>query len=69
MSNDLAKLSNVVKTDVAKKTEYNKLKNKVDIIDTSGFTRTKFTTDTNALDDNIIIIFCFNTQFFWFKIK
>ena len=46
---DLAKLSNVVK-----KTTYNTLKNKVDDIDTSGFvTRTKFTTDTNALDDKI----------------
>ena len=54
MPNDLAKLSNVVKNDVVKKTEYNTLKNKVDAIDTSGFaTRTKFTTDTNALDDKI----------------
>ena len=52
--NDLAKLSNVVKNDVVKKTTYNTLKNKVDGIDTSGFvTRTKFTTDTNALDDKI----------------
>ena len=52
MPNDLAKLSNVVKNDVVKKTTYNTLKNKVDAIDTSGFvTRTKFTTDTNALDD------------------
>ena len=52
--NDLAKLSNVVKNDVVKKTEYNTLKNSVDAIDTSGFvTRTKFTTDTNALDDKI----------------
>ena len=52
--NDLAKLSNVVKNDVVKKTEYNTLKNKVDAIDISGFvTRTKFTTDTNALDDKI----------------
>ena len=51
---DLAKLSNVVKNDVVKKTTYNKLKNNVDAIDTSGFvTRTKFTTDTNALDDEI----------------
>ena len=51
---DLAKLSNVVKNDVVKKTTYNTLKNKVDTIDTSGFvTRTKFTTDTNALDDKI----------------
>ena len=52
--NDLAKLSNVVKNDVVKKTTYNTLKIKVDAIDTSGFvTRTKFTTDTNALDDKI----------------
>ena len=51
---DLAKLSNVVKNDVVKKTEHNTLKNKVDAIDTSGFvTRTKFTTDANALDDKI----------------
>ena len=51
---DLAKFSNVVKNDVVKKTTYNTLKNNVDAIDTSGFvTRTKFTTDTNALDDKI----------------
>ena len=54
MPNDLAKLSNVVKNDVVKKTEYNTLKSKVDGIDTSAFvTRTKFTVDTNALDDKI----------------
>ena len=54
MPDDLAKLSNVVKNDVVKKTTYNTLKNKVDAIDTSGFvTRTKLTTDTNALDDKI----------------
>ena len=54
MPNDLAKLSNVVKNVVIKKTEYNTLKNKVDVIDTSGFVKwTKFTTDTNALDDKI----------------
>ena len=51
---DLAKLSNVVKNDVVKKTTYNTLKNKVDAIDTSKFvSRTKFTTDTNILDDKI----------------
>ena len=51
---DLAKLSNVVKNDVVKKTTNNTLENKVDAIDTSGFvTRTKITTDTNALDDKI----------------
>ena len=45
-------MRNVVKNDVVKKTVYNTLKNKVDAIDTSGFvTRTKFTTDTDALDD------------------
>ena len=50
--NDLTKLSNVVKNDVVKNTEYNTLKNKVDAVDTSGFvTNTKFATDTNALDD------------------
>ena len=54
MPDDLAKLSNVVKNDVVKKSTYNTLKNKVDAIDTSGFvTMTKFTTDTNALDDKI----------------
>ena len=47
-------MSDVVKNDVVKKTTYNTLKNKVDAIDTSGFvTRTKFTTDANALDEKI----------------
>ena len=51
---DLAKLSNVVKNEVVKKTAYNTLKNKVDAIDASKFvSRTKFTTDTNSLDDEI----------------
>ena len=51
---DLAKLSNVVKNDVVKKTDYNKLMSNVDGIDTAAFvTRTKFTADTNALDDEI----------------
>ena len=51
---DLAKLSNVVKNDVVNKTTSNTLKNKVDAIDTLKFvSRTKFTTDTNALDDTI----------------
>ena len=35
--NDLAKLSNVVKNDVVKKTEYNKLVTKVDNIHITGF--------------------------------
>ena len=36
---DLAKLSNVVKNDVIKKTEYNKLVTKVDNIDTANFVK------------------------------
>ena len=75
--NDLAQLSNVVKNDVVKKTDYNTQisdietqitavnKNALDnladikvfktkIVDTSNFvTRTKFSADTNALDDKI----------------
>ena len=52
--NDLVKLSNVVKNNVVKNTAYNTLETKVDAIDTFGFvTRTKFSTDTNALDDKI----------------
>ena len=39
--NDLAKLSNVVKNDVVKKTEYNKLVRKVDNIDTINFVKKK----------------------------
>ena len=72
---DLAKLSNVVKNDVVKKTDYNAkvtsiegqiagiTKNTIDnladitklkAVDTSNFaTRTKFSADTNALDDKI----------------
>ena len=51
---DLAKLSNVVKNEVVRKITYNTLKNKTDSIDSSKFvSRTKFTTDTNTLDDNI----------------
>ena len=46
---DSEKLSNVVKNDAVKKTTYNTLKNKVDAIDT----RTKFTIDTNDLDNKI----------------
>ena len=77
MPNDLAKLSNVVKNEVVKKTDYNtKFSNietqitfinknaldhladikvlKTKPVDTSNFVaRTKFSTDTNALDDKI----------------
>ena len=37
--NDIAKLSNLLKNDVVKKTEYNKLVSKVDNIDTTGFVK------------------------------
>ena len=37
--NDLAKLSHVVKNDVVKKTEYNRLVTKVDNIDTKNFVK------------------------------
>ena len=72
---DLDRLSNLVKNDVVKKTDYNTkvtsieaqiaglTKNTVDnlvditkhkVIDTNSFvTRTKFSADTNALDDKI----------------
>ena len=51
---DLPKLSNVVKNEVVKKITYNTLKNKVAAIDTLKFvSRTKFTYDTNTLDDKI----------------
>ena len=50
----MAKLRNLVKNDVVKKPDYNTLKDKADAFDTSKFvSRTKFSTDTNALDDKI----------------
>ena len=52
--NDLAKLSNVVKNDVVKKTEYNKLITKVDDIDTTGFVlKTKYGTDKPDLEKKV----------------
>ena len=43
---DLSKWSNVVKNEVARKDEYNKLVNKVNNIDTSGFLlKTKYAPD------------------------
>ena len=51
--NDLAKLSNVVKNDVVKKTEYEKVE-KVDNIDTTGFVlKTTYNTDKLDLEKNI----------------
>ena len=51
---DLSKLSNVAKNDVIKKAEYNKLVNKVNNIDTSGFTlKTKYDADKLKLENKI----------------
>ena len=51
---DLSKLSDVVKNDVAKKTEYDKLASKVNSIDTSGFVlKTKYDTDNLELENKI----------------
>ena len=52
--NDLAKLSNVVKNDVAKKTVCDKLIAKVNNIDTTGFAlQTKYNTDKSNLEKKI----------------
>ena len=51
---DLANLSNVVKNDVIKKTEYNKLATKVNNIDTTNFvSRTKYEKDRSDFEDKI----------------
>ena len=50
----MSKLSNAVKTDVVKKTVYNKLLAKVDNIDTSEFVlKTKYNTDKKELANKI----------------
>ena len=52
--NDLAKLSNVVKNDVVKKTAYNKLVFKVGNIDTTGFVlETTFNTNKSNTEKRI----------------
>ena len=51
---DLSKLSDVVKKDFVKKTDYDKLVAKVDNIDTSGFVlKTKYDTDKSELENKI----------------
>ena len=51
---DLSKLSDVVKNDVVKKTDYGKLVAKVNSIDTSGFVlKTKCGTDKSELENKI----------------
>ena len=55
--NDLAKLSNIGKNDVIKKTEYNKLVTKVDNIDTAGFvSRTKYESDGSDLEKKTCLV-------------
>ena len=52
--NDLAKLSNVAKNDVVKKTVYDKLVAKVNNIDTIGFVlKTTYDTDKSDLEKKI----------------
>ena len=46
---DLSKLSDVVKNDVVKKTDYNKLVTKVDNIDTSGLVKKRLITIQKSL--------------------
>ena len=54
VSTDLSKLSNLVKNDVVKKADYNKLVTKVDNIDTSGFIlKTNYDTDKSELENKI----------------
>ena len=51
---DLAKLSNVVKNDVVKKTEYNKLVTNVNSIDTTNFVKkNKYAKDGSDFEDKI----------------
>ena len=54
---DLSKLSNVVNNDVVKKTVYDKLVAKINIIDISGFIlKTKYDTDKSELEIKIIAL-------------
>ena len=51
---DLSKLSDVVKNDVIKKTEYNKLVTKVDNIDSTNFVKkNKYEKDGSEFEDKI----------------
>ena len=51
---DLAKLSNAVKNEIVKKTEYNKLVTKVDNIDTTGFVlKTTYGIDKSDLEKKL----------------
>ena len=53
--NDLSKLSNVVKNEIAKKTEYNKSVTKVNNINTSDFVlKTNYNTKITELENKIL---------------
>ena len=65
---DLAKLSNVVKNDVVKKTEYNSLKTKVDNIDANNFVlKTKYEKDGSDFEDKISKTKKYLMLVVWFK--
>ena len=54
VSADVSKLNNVVKTDVAKKTDYDQLVAKLNNIDTSDFVlKTKYDKDKSELENKI----------------
>ena len=54
---DLSKLSNVVKNDAVKKTDYNKLVTKLDNIDTSGLVKkTDYSTKITEIEDKFRIL-------------
>ena len=53
---DLSKLSDVVKNDIVKKTEYDKLVTKVDNIDTTGFVlKTTYDTEKSDLEKKLVM--------------
>ena len=52
--NDLVNISNVVKNEVVKKTEYNRLVTKVNNIDTTGFVlKTNYNTDIKKINGTL----------------
>ena len=53
---ELSKLSDVVKNDIVKKTEYDKLVTKVDNIDTTGFVlKTTYDTEKSDLEKKLVM--------------
>ena len=63
---DLSELSDVVKNDVVKKTEYDKLVAKVNNIDTTGFVlKTAYDTDKSDLEKKKLVIHIKNPSYKW----